>query len=111
MSPIPCLPAYFAGVCNYKGTIVPIAYLEEPGLPKEGEEQKNIIVILQYQKYSFGILTDQEPFLTEATPDNQIKGPEKSETGLWMEKEYYMCQDGLYFLLDLEGTVKKMVQK
>ena len=48
LSPIPCLPAYFAGGCNYKGTIVPIAHLEEPTLPAEGAGQKNIIVILQY---------------------------------------------------------------
>ncbi|MGP8313419.1 chemotaxis protein CheW [Enterocloster aldenensis] len=109
LSPIPCLPAYFAGVCNYKGTIVPIAYLEEPTHPAEGAGQKNIIVILQYQKYSLGILTDQEPFLTELTPENRIKGPEKPETGLWAEKEYYMCRGGLYFLLDIGKTVKNII--
>ncbi|WP_368296025.1 chemotaxis protein CheW, partial [Enterocloster citroniae] len=28
LSAMPCLPGYYAGVCNHKGTIVPVVRLE-----------------------------------------------------------------------------------
>ena len=116
LSPIPCLPEYFAGVCNYKGTIIPVVRLEDAQYGESGEDGNNgdegnakqIVVILKWQKYFLGILSDQEPFLTDLKEENRIRGPEKQENGMWVEKAYYMCDGKLYFLMDVEKTVGRM---
>ena len=41
--------------------------------------------------------------------DEQIRGPEQQETGLWAEKAYFMWNDSLYSLIDVEKTLEKLV--
>ncbi len=109
ISLVPCLPDYFAGVCNYKGAIVPVVCLDDsvPGREKAGARQ--MILVLRHQKYYLGILLEQEPYLAEIGGDEQIRGPQQQDTGLWAEKSYFMWNDRLFSLIDVEKTLEKLV--
>ena len=88
ISLMPCLPGHFAGVCNYKGSIVPVVCQEGSASGGEEAEARQMVLVLRHQKYFLGILLYQEPYLTQIGVDEQIKGPEQQESGLWVEKAY-----------------------
>lgn len=109
LSQIPCLPEYFAGICNHKGTMVPVVYLDGRGEGMKDTDNRPIIFILRCGKYHLGVLAYQEPHLGLAEEDNRIKGPEQQESGIWVEKEYYMWNNSLYSLIDVEKSLEKLI--
>ena len=68
-----------------------------------------MILVLRHQKYYLGILLEQEPYLAEIGGDEQIRGPQQQDTGLWAEKSYFMWNDRLFSLIDVEKTLEKLV--
>lgn len=106
LSRIPCMPGHFAGVCNYKGTVTPVVYLEGTGREKDA---KHIILILNHEKYHAGILIYQEPYLVNITDEDLIRGPGQPGEGLWQEKAYYMGGGTLYTLIDVDKSLEKLV--
>ena len=109
ISLMPCLPEHFAGLCNYKGSIVPVVCQEGPAPGREEADARQMVLVLRHQRYYLGILLYQEPYLTQMSRDEQIRGPEQQETGLWAEKAYFMWNDSLYSLIDVEKTLEKLV--
>ena len=109
ISLMPCLPGHFAGVCNYKGSIVPVVCQEGSASGGEEAEVRQMVLVLRHQKYFLGILLYQEPYLTQIGVDEQIKGPEQQESGLWVEKAYFLWNGSLYSLIDVEKTLEKLV--
>lgn len=52
LSRIPCMPEYYAGVCSYKGNIIPVIKLhseEDPG-------EDSLLLAVSCGKYQLGIL-------------------------------------------------------
>ena len=109
ISLMPCLPEHFAGVCNYKGSIVPVVCPDDSVLGGEQAGTRQMVLVLRHHKYYLGILLYQEPCLTRIGVDEQIRGPEQQVTGLWTEKAYFMWNDSLYSLIDVEKTLETLV--
>ena len=82
ISLLPCLPDNFAGVCNYKGSIVPVVCQEGPAPGREEADARQMVLVLRHQKYFRGNRLNQELYLTQIGVDEQIKGPEQQESGL-----------------------------
>lgn len=114
LSQMPCLPEYIAGVCNYKGNVVPVLYMEgRPGSQTEGDV-KQIVLILRYQRTLVGILMHREPYLEELAAHHRIGGPGKQDTGrqdtgLWTEEAYYVKNGDMYALIDVEKTLESLI--
>lgn len=82
---------------------------EGPAPGREEADARQMVLVLRHQKYYLGILLYQEPYLTQMSGDEQIRGPEQRKTGLWAEKAYFMWNDSLYSLIDVEKTMEKLV--
>jgi len=109
ISLMPCLPEHFAGVCNYKGSIVPVVCLDGSVCSGKEAGARQMVLVLRHQKYYLGILLYQEPHLTRISGDEQIRGPQQQVTGLWTEKAYFMWNNSLYSLIDVEKTLETLV--
>ena len=109
ISLMPCLPEHFAGVCNYKGGIVPVVCLDGSVSRGQAPGSRQMVLVLRHQKYYLGILLYREPYLTQISGEEQIRGPKQQETGLWVEKAYFMWNDSLYSLVDVEKTLEKLI--
>lgn len=126
LSAMPCLPGYYAGVCNHKGTIVPVVRLEgcienciegciepdSPGFPVDSGEtfvDRQLVMVIHWKKYYAGILLHGDPYMAQLKAEDRIQGPEKQEAALLAEKAYYMCGNELYFLLDVEKALENLI--
>lgn len=77
----------FAGVCNYKGNIVPVVELEEE---KAEGKNRDMVLITEWGKYRMGIHFSGEPYAIFATDKDKIESPEEMEpSGIWIEKDIY----------------------
>ena len=105
-TPIPCLPRNYVGMANYKGSIIPIIYLEE-GLK---EDDKTMIMVLRHQRYMLGIVISSDTFIVTLDEVNSIENvPETSESELWKEKNIYQVEERYYSLIDVEKTLENLV--
>lgn len=108
---IPRLPEYYRGICNYKGVAVPVVLLEEQEVSEHSEKKQNdIILIMQTEKYQFGILVNQEPMILSFQEGDQVE----DYTGLnalnrWEEKRILQKGNDIFLLLDLEKTAENLV--
>ena len=121
LSAMPCLPGYYAGVCNHKGTIVPVVRLEGcienciegciepgPGFPVDSGEtfvDRQLVMVIHWKKYYAGILLHGDPYMAQLKAEDRIQGPEKQEAALLAEKAYYMCGN----VLDVEKTLENLI--
>ncbi|MFR2694723.1 MAG: chemotaxis protein CheW [Enterocloster bolteae] len=69
ISLMPCLPEHFAGVCNYKGSIVPVVCQEGPEPGREEADARQMVLVLRHQKYYLG-----HPFVSGALSDPDERG-------------------------------------
>ena len=105
MSQIPCLPRLFAGVCNYKGEIVPVVYLEKEAAGA-GEE---MILIFHYKEYYLGMLYQGETFILPSQRFMAIRQPEgELVSGVWAGRAMLQADGELYFQADPEKTMQQL---
>lgn len=105
MSEIPCLPSLFAGVCNYKGEIVPVVYLEE-GAGGAGDE---MTLIFHYKEYYLGMLYQGKTFILPAENFTVIRQPEGELTGgIWAGRAMLQAGGELYLQADPEKTIQQL---
>lgn len=105
ISAIPCLPRMYSGMGNYKGTIIPIIYMEH-----EAAGGRKMIMILKHQRYVIGVEISPYTFIAKKSKIKQINRP--NETGgaeIWKEKAIYQVDDKLYSLIDVEKTFENLV--
>lgn len=106
---VPCLPAGFLGVCNYKGTIIPVIDMDPSGADAIGALA---IPVIRYGKYMFGILCRQEPFILTAGGAPPVELPEDARSsGVWRFKYIYEHEDRMCQVIDVKGTVEAMLSK
>lgn len=106
VTPIPCLPRDCAGMANYKGSIIPIIFLEE----ELKAEDKTMIMVVRYQRYMLGIKMSADAFIVTMDHVKKIQNlPESAEGDIWKEKEIYQVEEKLYSLIDVEKTLEGLV--
>lgn len=106
VSKVPCLPPYFAGVCNYKGNIVPVLALKKEAYL----EKRKVTIIFEYQEYLIGILCYGEPYILSTESYREIQSPEtEDEEGMWAEKRLIQSGEEILTVLDIEKIICNLV--
>lgn len=114
ITPVPCLPDYYEGVCNWKGRIIPVVSIQRAGaLAMPLSERDNIqplILITQSSGLECGFLIPGEPGIVNVTADGQLKGelPENRESVL-MVKQAYEGEDKVVLVIDLGESLERMM--
>ena len=104
-SKVPCLPQYYAGVWNYKGTIIPMVRLEEISRNTE-----SIALIVKCGGHEFGLLVENEPCIVHTGEIEAVEIPgESGVTGIWKIKEMFRNEEQLFSLIDMERTVENLI--
>lgn len=134
LSCIPCLPGHFAGVCSYKGNIIPVVKLygdgqddEEPGSGKQDDEnpvrerqdgetdggrnvENDLLLVISCGKYQMGILITGEPYILPAGAAEMVESPAEMGTpGIWAEKEICRNEKEILFVIDMEKSVEGLI--
>lgn len=102
ISSFPCLPPHYIGMYNYKGNIIPVIGLEE--------EDARILVILRCDDCLFAMAAAREPFIIDRNAMEEIDSLHPGDlSGLWIEKTLYQMEGTLVSLLDIPGTLEKVL--
>lgn len=101
ISPFPCLPPQYIGMYNYKGEIIPVISLQ-------GQDPR-ILLVIKCRAGLFAMAVSSEPSVIGCNAIKKIDGPHsQGQSEIWMEKGLYQCEDAIFSLLDIEGTVEKI---
>lgn len=74
---LPHSPDYLMGVINLRGTILPIVDLAKRlGLPSNGPTERHVIIVVQVNSKSFGLLVDSVSDILDVGPDQLRQVPE-----------------------------------
>lgn len=104
-SKVPCLPKHYAGVWNYKGTIIPMVKLEEAS-----RNMERIALIVRCGGHEFGLMVENEPYIVHTDEIEAVEIPgESATTGIWKVKEMFRNEEQLFSLLDMERTVENLI--
>lgn len=106
VSKFPSLPEYYRGVCNYKGSIIPVVYMGE----EKVRDEWSVTVIIQCGKYKLGIQLMREPYIETVTDSGRIDMPEgETDTDILKVKELYKTDDKLIAVIDMEKTMERLL--
>mgnify|MGYP002733219366 CR=1 FL=1 len=111
LSRIPCMPEHYAGVCSYKGNIIPVIKLHsgEGGQDGDGGED-SLLLTVSCGKYQLGILFTGEPYILPAGIAEMVESPaEMGSSGIWAEKEICRHENEILFVIDMEKTVEGLI--
>lgn len=118
LSRIPCMPEHYAGVCSYKGNIIPVIKLhsgEDAGVAGErlaGEHvgEDSLLLVVSCGKYQLGILFTGESYILPAGTAEMVESPaEMGGSGIWVEKEICRYENEILFVIDMEKTVEGLI--
>lgn len=102
ISSFPCLPPHYIGMYNYKGNIIPVIRLEE--------DEARILIIIRCNDCLFAMAVSKEPFIIDQEDVAEIDSLHPDAlSGLWAEKALYQMEGALVSLLDIQGSVEKML--
>lgn len=103
ITPIPALPDYYCGMGNYKGKIIPVLRLD-------GIQEKEITVIIKWQRYLIGLIAPAETFIATHDMVKLIESPQEADREcLWKEKGLCQVDGFLYSLIDVENTIEGLI--
>lgn len=107
---IPCLPAYYEGVCNCKGNIVPVVSMRAAGgISQEAPSQK-LVLIVRAGGLECGLLIEGEPRILGISPDRELIGELPEADGIMLVvKHAFEGEDKVISVIDVEKSLKKMV--
>lgn len=111
ITPLPCVPDYYEGICNWKGKIVPVVSLQRAGeLPKVEGPGSGVVIILQVDDLECGFLIGNEPEIVTVSRENRLDGevPEKIG-GILTIKQVYSEGGRVIPLLDLPATMSHLI--
>ena len=107
---IPCLPAYYEGVCNWKGNIIPVVSMRAAGgISQEALSQK-LVLIVKSGGLECGLLIEGEPQILGISPDRELIGELPEAGGIMLVvKQAFEGEDKVISVIDVEKSLKKMV--
>lgn len=122
MTPIPCVPKYYLGICNWKGNILAVASLQKlimaerdrtaaPTVESTMESTQPVVIVLKSNQFECGLLTTQKPQILEFHEGDKLSGDIPDICGELLEvREAYQCEDGRsVYVLDAKTTLEHLV--
>lgn len=111
ITPLPCVPEYFEGICNWKGKLVPVISLQRAGkfLAAEGPGH-GVVIVVRSGELECGFLIDTEPGIVSVNPEERMDGevPEKLG-GLLKVSRAYLDGRRIIPVLDIPETLEGLV--
>lgn len=111
VTPMPCVPDYYEGLCNWKGTIVPVAALGRmTGTKEKRFRDQPVIIIAEADRLQCGFLVHTEPEILRVTEASLLDGdiPERLGEAVRV-KAAYSREDEVVYIIDMEWTLNSMV--
>ena len=111
ITPLPCVPEYYEGICNWKGRLIPVVSLQRAGeLPVVEGPGSGVVIILRSGELECGFLIGNEPGIVYVNPEERMDGeiPEKLGGVLKVSRAY---ADGQRIIpvLDIPETLENLV--
>lgn len=111
ITPFPCLPPHYCGVCNRKGSILPVVSLRRMagGAPAGGEGHP-VTVIVKCGECECGFLTETQPVLLTVSPDRLVREAAAELSGpLCVVDAVYATDSGIVLAVDAAATLERLV--
>lgn len=111
ITPLPCVPDYYEGLCSWKGRIIPVVSLQRAGeLPETEKTRNGVVIITRVNELECGFLIGNEPRITNVNPRERMEGEIPERLGNVLKiKEAYTDGGQVLPLIDLPETLKNLV--
>lgn len=110
ITPIPCLPEYYCGVCNHKGTVVPVLSLDRlAGSSRTEHHEHTVVVMIQCGEYECGILTGEQPVLMDVTGAVPLQEESGGLSDRMTIRKACVTQKGVVLILDVQATLEGLI--
>lgn len=111
ITPLPCLPACYRGVCSRKGVITPVVSLE--GLVEKGTFppcSHPIAVLVKSEEYECGILSAYQPVILDVSHAQPVRHESVNLPGpLCKIQQILAVDEKIVLVVDLKATLKNLV--
>ncbi|WP_299041790.1 chemotaxis protein CheW [uncultured Tateyamaria sp.] len=106
-TPMPLAPSFMRGVINLRGTVLPVMDLAERlGLPKCGQSNRNVIIVVKHDGHMTGLLVDAVSDIVALNVDDMQDPPDATlQDGPNVIKSLTLIDDRMIRVLDLEHIV------
>ena len=111
ITPLPCVPDYYEGICNWKGRLIPVVSLQRVGeLPVVEGPGSGVVIILRSGELECGFLIGNEPGIVYVNPEDRMDGevPEKLG-GVLKVSRAYAVGPRIIPVLDIPETLEHLV--
>lgn len=111
ISPLPCVPEYYEGLCNWKGKLVPVVSLRRAGnLPKREGAGSGVVIIVKSGELECGFLIENEPGIIDVDPADQMEGEIPGKLGgLLKAVRVYPAGGRIVPVLDIPETLESLI--
>ncbi|MBU5420691.1 chemotaxis protein CheW [Acetanaerobacterium sp. MSJ-12] len=109
ITPFPCLPDYYCGVCSHKGTVTPVISLRRlAGQEGCGSEEggRAVTVFLRHGDYLCGILTEEKPVLLDLSAARAVEEDCGELSDRLLIREVCATEEGVILLVDVPATLE-----
>ncbi|WP_147104907.1 chemotaxis protein CheW [Tateyamaria sp. syn59] len=108
-TPMPLAPSFMRGVINLRGTVLPVIDLAERlGLPKCGQNNRNVIIVVKHEGQMTGLLVDAVSDIVSLEAGDMQNPPDTGvRDGLSVIKSLTLIDDRMIRVLDLALVVTK----
>ncbi|KIC48845.1 chemotaxis protein CheW [Tateyamaria sp. ANG-S1] len=106
-TPMPLAPSFMRGVINLRGTVLPVIDLAERlGLPKCGQNNRNVIIVVKLEGHMTGLLVDAVSDIV-ALGNSDLQDPPDAAGGNGMHviKSLTVIDERMIRVLDLAQVV------
>ena len=110
VTPFPCLPEYYCGVCSHKGTITPVVSLRRlTGQTGPEGGGRAVTVFLRSGEFECGILTEEEPVLLDLSAARPVEDDRAELSSRLLLREICAVDEGVVLLVDVPSTLESLV--
>ncbi len=111
ITPIPCVPDYYEGVCNWKGNIIPVVSMEAAaGNSAEPSAGQKIIIVVRSSGYECGFSVIGMPRMMNFSEKDAMGGEIPTAFGEILRiKGAYSGEDGPVYVIDEAELLNNLV--
>ena len=106
-TPMPLAPSFIRGVINLRGAVLPVMDLAERlGLPKCGQSNRNVIIVVKHDDHMTGLLVDGVSDIVALNAEDMQAPPDATlQDGPSVIKSLTLIDDRMIRVLDLDHIV------
>ena len=111
ITPIPCVPDYYEGVCNWKGKILPVVSMEAAVDNSAGQPAgQTIIIVVRSVGYECGFSVTEMPRMMNFSEKDAMGGEIPAAFGEILRiKGAYSGEDGPVYVIDEAELLNNLV--